>query len=375
MSAEPGRHFFLVQTSLQFILAAALAEEARGSGARSTLAFLPDVLDPELFKRAADRWPDSPFERIVFLSPRKAPTRVAARKPSWSGLKRDMLEVLHQVRPTAVTVFNDKQDTSQLVLVEAARHFPQALRECAEDGALAYTRFTYRQNSLYTQLRQRLRLGPGWHHVRVLGTHPLVQQFTAIRPQLLRAELRHRNVKSFPVQRLATEPLRQLAGAFCALADFEASTLSSGAVLLIFSHSSYARRNPHYVQLVRACVQRLQQQSIPFFFKFHPRETEPEFAGVTATDFGRELPRAIPVECIFLLARELPLLVVAGMSTSLLTGGLLMPHARIAALMHDSDSGDSWDAGLLQALNIQPLHEASDLSACVDAWREKTTHV
>lgn len=373
MNTAPGGHFFLAQSSLHFILAAAMAEEVRGSGGRPTLVFLPDVLDPDLFRQAADAWPDSPFERIVFITPRKAPTRAAAGKPSWGRLKRDLLHVLHQVRPVAVTVFNDKQDPNQLVLAQAARHFPQALRECVEDGAVAYTSFTYRQNSLYTRLRQRLRLGPGWHNVRVLGTHPLVQQFTAMHPQLLRSELRQRNVRPFPAHQLDTPPLRHLAGVLCAGAGFDASMLGSGAVLIILSHSDYARRNPQYVQLVRACVQRLQQQSMPFFFKFHPRETEPEFAGIEATAPGRELPRTLPVECIFLLARELPLLVVAGMSTSLLTGGLLMQRARIAALMHDSQTGESWDTGLLKALNIQPLYEADQLSACVDTWRETTT--
>jgi len=372
VSAAPGRHFFLVQTSLQFILAAALAEEVRARSDQPTLVFLPDVLDPTLFRRAAEQWADSPFERIVFLTPRKAPTRGAAGKPSWAELKCDLLAVLRQVQPTAVTVFNDKQDSGQLVLLEAARHFPQARRECVEDGALAYTGFSYRQNSLYTRWRQRLRLGPGWHSVQVLGTHPLVQQFTALRPQLLRPELRQRNVQPFPAHRLASAPLRHLAGAFCAAADFDAATLSGSAVLLILNHSSYAQRNPQYVSLLRACVQQLQQRRIPFFFKFHPRETAPEFAGIQATDLGRELPRALPVECIFLLARELPLLVVAGMSTSLLTGGVLMPQAHIAALMHASDSGDRWDAALLQTLNIQPLHDATSLSACVDAWRGTT---
>ena len=46
------------------------------------------------------------------------------------------------------------------------------------------TRASWDRLCAATQLRQTLRLGRGWHDVRVLGTHPLVQRFVA-RPQRL----------------------------------------------------------------------------------------------------------------------------------------------------------------------------------------------
>lgn len=378
MSSElaPGRHFFLVRSSLQFILATALAEQARRTSASTCwLAFLPDVLDPQLFERACAGWSDSPFERIVFIAPRAQPGQ-AGKARTWGALRRDILDTMERAQPTAVTVFNDRQDPGQTVLIEAARRFPGALRACAEDGALAYTGFTYRRYSVFTRWRQRLRLGRGWNEVLVLGTHPLVQQFVAIHPQLLRPELRDRSVAPFPASQLGAQPLQRLAARFCELVGLEAQSIPAGAVLLTLSHSSYARRNPDYLQLVDTCIAQLRLRSTPFFFKYHPREAEADYLGIGAQGTpgsAREIPRTIPVECIYLLTRELPLLVVAGMSTSLLTGALLMPRARIAALVHESAAGDAWDAGLLEALAIRPLAETGAMAAYIDAWRDTSS--
>jgi hypothetical protein len=57
------------------------------------------------------------------------------------------------------------------------------------------------------------------------------------------------------------------------------------------------------------------------------------------------------------------LTIVGGMSTALLTAGLLMPQVRCAALMHATDSGESWDRRLLDELRITPLADAAAIRA------------
>jgi Alpha-2,8-polysialyltransferase (POLYST) len=366
--ATAARPFYLARSSLQFILASALAEEARiNSAGTPRLAFLPDVLDPQLFERAVGRWAATPFERIDFIAPRSLPGQTTKSR-RWSAVRDDLLRALGNARPTSVSVFNDRQEAGQAVLIEASQRFPDARRECVEDGAIAYTGFTYRRHSALTRWRMRLGVGRGWHDVQVLGTHPLIQHFTAIHPQLLRPELRSASVQQFPFDRLSAEPVRRLAAVFCELAGFQAQALPAGAVLLTLSSSQYAQRNPDYLRLVRSCVEQLQRRSMPLLFKYHPREAEADYLGLGSHGHAREVPRTIPVECVYLLARERPLLVVAGMSTSLLTAALLMPHARVAALMHASDAGDAWNAELLGALRIEALSGADALMRMIDAW-------
>jgi hypothetical protein len=369
LNGQPARPFFLARSSLQFILATALAEQARASNAAApSLAFLPDVLDPSLFERAVGRWTANPFERIDFIAPRALPGQRGTSR-GWRALRRDLLRVFNDARPTSLAVFNDRQEAGQALLIEAARRWPGARRECVEDGAIAYTGFTYRAHSAFTRWRMRLAVGRGWRDVRVLGTHPLTQVFAAIHPPLLRPELRGRNVEPFPTERLGGPAVRGLAAVFCALAGFEPQAMAPDAVLLTASSSQYARRNPDYVHLLRSSVALLRQQSVPLLFKYHPREPEADYLGLRSQPDAQEVPRTLPVECVYLLAHEQPLLVLAGMSTSLLTAALLMPHARIAALAHSSDAGDAWNPELLQALGIESLPDAGALQHAVDAWR------
>ena len=71
--------------------------------------------------------------------------------------------------------------------------------------------------------------------------------------------------------------------------------------------------------------------------------------GCVSSGMRTEIARSLPIECLYLMLRDRPLNVVGGMSTTLLTAGLLMPQVRCAALVHATPSGDAWDPRLLDA--------------------------
>ena len=332
------------------------------------MLFLPDVLDPALFAQVVESWAETPFDRVAFVAPRRLPSQAEPARP-WHAIRQDIVQALQDFSPTSVTVFNDRQDAGQTLLIEAAKRFPKARRECTEDGAHSYTTFTYRRHGAVTKLRQHWRLGRRWADVRVLGTHPLVQHFNATHPGLLRRELRNDKVHPFPLHRLGAESIRRLATCFCEHVGFDRQRIVAGAAIVTLNHSDYARRNPDYVALVQACVAQLRASATPFFFKYHPREATADPLGLGAQGAVGEIARTLPVECLYLLMREQPLLVIGGMSTSLLTAGLLMPHARTAALVHASGAGDAWDASLLAALKITPLADAQSVARYLDVWR------
>jgi hypothetical protein len=350
----PGSHVFLVRSSLQFLLATALAvEQVECTGQPCRMLFLPDLPDPALFLRAAAQCVDSPFDDIVLIDPDQ---RSAA-------IRRELRAQIALARPISLTVFNDREEAGQTVLITTARDFPQARRRCAEDGSLAYTEFVFHSHSATTQLRQALRVGRNWSNVRVLGTHPLVQDFIALHPRLLRAELRGRRIQAFPARELDSPTLRSLASALCADAGFEPRSVPEDAAMLTLSHSSYAQRNPEYVQMVAACAQKLAGRPGHFFVKYHPRESHPDYLDLCVAGRAVQIPRTVPAECLYLTLRDRPLTIIGGMSTALLTAGLLMPRVRCAALMHASDSGETWDRRLLDELRITPLNDQAAISA------------
>ena len=353
-----GRHVFLVRSSLQYLMATALAADLRQRTSQACrMVFLPDMLDPQLFQRAAQRWTQSPFDRVVFIDPRSGS----------AAIRRELAAAVREAQPVSMTVFNDREEPGQAALIATARHFPQAERRCAEDGSLAYTGFVYRPHGLAPRLRQRLRLGRRWHDVRVLGTHPLVQQFIAMHPSLLRRELCDDRVQPFPAPALESPALRSLAALLCEATGFAPQAVPAGATVLTVSHSSYATRNPDYQALVRACAARLSPRAGRFFVKYHPREAQADYLGLCEPGMAQQIARTLPVECLYLMLRDRPLDVVGGMSTTLLTAGLLMPQVRCAALMHATPSGDSWDQRLLEQLRITPLTDAAGIDRYFDA--------
>lgn len=366
-AAGSGRLLLLARSSLQLVLAAAAAQEAlEGAGRRSWLIFLPDVADRQGFEQVLQDWPASPFERVVFVEPRSAAGRATGR--SWRSLRGELTALLQAAAPSAVAIFNDREEAGQCLLIAAAKHFPAARRECIEDGSQAYTERTYRRLGRLTRWRQRLRFGAGWQDVRVLGTHPLVQCFVATQPAQVREALRTRPLRAFPSHRLDAAPLRALAQRFAAQAGLAADGLPAGAVLLTLSHSSYARRNPDYLRLVQATVAAAQRLGLLLCFKYHPREADADPLGLAASG-ARELPRHLPAESLYLLVRDRPLLVVAGISTALLTAALLMPRARFVALAHASESGDAWRGSLMQALGIKAVDAAAAVAAQLADWQ------
>jgi hypothetical protein len=356
VSDGSGTHVFLVRSSLQFLLATALAADLRERTRQAgRMLFLPDLLDPGLFLRAAQGWGESPFDRIVLIEPRSGS----------AVIRRSLKAAIADASPLSLTIFNDREEAGQTALIHTARCAPQAPRRCVEDGALAYTNFRYRPHGWATRLRQKLRVGRPWHDVRVLGTHPLVQQFVAIHPSLLRPELRERQVQPFPTPALNSPVLRSLASALGTATGFAPQAVPAGSTVLTLSHSDYAARNPAYRTQVAMCTAALAGRSQPFFVKYHPREAHPDYLGLCASG-AQEIARTLPVECLYLLLRDRPLTVVGGMSTTLLTAGLLMPQVRCAALMHASAAGDTWDRPLLDALRITPLADAAGIDRFLD---------
>jgi hypothetical protein len=366
-----GQHLFLARTTLQFILATAMADQLRTTGeATSTMLFIPGLLTPESFSRAIDVWGDSPFARTVVVVPRRqaGPLAGARRRRQ---IKDAVLDALGTAPCRSVVVFNDQKDFGQTALIEVARRFPDAVRQCADDGSLSYSGFSLPPHSSLTRLRQRWRHGPGWADVRVLGTHPLVQQFVALYPELLRPELRDDRVRPFPTRHLGCAALRQFSLALCDQMGYRIPEACKGAILLTLSHSSVASRNPDYVRVMQDCIATLARRNKPFLFKYHPRESEPDYLQVRQRAAGAsEVPRSLPVECLYILASQRPLNVLAGASSTLLTASFFMPQARRACLVHTSHHGDGWDATLLDALRITPLSDAGAFAAWADACDE-----
>lgn len=370
MSFSAGaRHLFVAQTTLQLMLSAAQASHLQHQGGVCDLLLIPDFKNPDLIRQALSRWNASPFQRVEFAEPRVAPGLERHARPEWSDVVRTIHQAVDRAELEAVYVFNDRQDVGQAVLIRTAQQCPQARRRCIEDGAQAYSNFVYRQAGWFRVLRRRRRCGGQWADIRVLGTHPLVQEFLAIYPDLVRDALQSR-VYPMAAGALASPAMIEFATLIASACGYvHVSNPGGNSAVLALSHSSYAARNPAYAASVQAAAKALVGAGVSVAYKYHPRETDTDYLKIVALGGEtREVPRELPIECVYLLYGKAAVLLIGGMSTTLLTGGLMLPNVSLLGIAQANESQDAWSAQMLDRIGLQVTQDQSELLTSIQRW-------
>lgn len=226
--------------------------------------------------------------------------------------------------PDRVVVFNDRHDLSQLALAIAAAG-KGVTRACFEDGSSFYTGWLAPPAGFWTQVRKRIFTAPRWTPIRVLGTHPLVQEVRVLRPDAVRTELRDRAL-ALDVDLLSSPVLK------CFGERLLASLRSAGAAGEIPDCPDILLAPPlegvdAWASQARPWVAGSSHVAI----KHHPRQGDADAGQLL--QFGTEISRHLPLELLYLLWGKTPgLLVGDANSTTLLSTRLFDPHSRIIGL-------------------------------------------
>lgn len=308
--------FYFAMTPYHVLLALADAERLH---ARATVFFWGAFgAAPEVFAALQSQPPLLPDMQVEgVIGPNKSPSlRQAGRKAIETSLAR--LDV------DRVVVFNDKEVLSQVILGWASRR-PGVRTVCLEDGSTFYNDFTPAQKPLRTIWRRRLSGIRGFSNVRVLGTHPFVQEIRVLRPDLVRAELQGR-VLPLDVDLLHSPVLLEFAQRL--LHQFRRSGISDGVPACPELLLMPPLRN---VDDWASCAKPFMKSSANTAYKHHPRQSEPDPGGLRRR--ARELPRGLPLEVLYLLWRRTPAAVVGdGGSTALMSTRLFDASARIVGV-------------------------------------------
>jgi len=314
-ASRPGS-FYIVSTPYHVLLALAQAEHARVS---PKLFLLGNFAGAQAYVEAlSDPGSGSP------ILPGLTVDAVFCRYGDRAGYRAQapaLRRALEQVQPGQLWVFNDHNDLSQYALSWAARRAIPC--GAMEDGSSFYTDWTVARHARrWRQWRRRWSFCRDWTALSVPGTHPLLTRRLALRPDLVRPELRGR-CEALGVDLLRSPALRVLARR---LAESCAARHGIGAQQWL------EQPIPDRLLLAPASGGLPEEARIglgTLAFKYHPREAETDPLGLRR--LGCELPRHWPVELIYLHWGAVPDEVVgeAG-STVLLTSRLMSPRARVA---------------------------------------------
>lgn len=309
--------FYLVSTPYHCLLALAHAES---SG-----------VTPVLF--LFGRFPSaSDYLRVLGAQPPLLPGLIADGLTGTTddrGLRRRarerLLQSLSRWKPRTLVVFNDRHDLSQVALDWAQRE--NVRRLCFEDGSSFYTDWLAPPAGKWTRWRKRLFTARNWEAIRVLGTHPALNEVCVQRPDAVRPELRGR-AQALALDLPRSPVLRKLAADLLNDAD-RSRVLDSAPQVLVLPA---LKAGPAWTLAAR----KLAANGSHIAFKYHPREAAEDPAGLRG--LGAELPRHLPVELLYLLWGGGPATLIGdGRSTTLLTAGLFDAGTRIIGLY----SGDA----------------------------------
>lgn len=308
-----GAPLYLVTTPYHLLLALAHAESGGGPATIVLFGRFPDCERYWQFL-ASDSWASSLHLRGVFgFLPTQRPRRRA---------RRLLLETVRTQRPSQLFVFNDRNEVAQAALDAVFRQGGR--RVCLEDGSSFYTDWQAPGASRWTTMRKRLFVARHWLPLRVLGTHPLVQEVRVLRPAVVRPELSAR-ARPLDIELMQSPVLRRLAGRMVSETGATAEDCPETLIL------PGLEEDPGWSDALWR--QRTGAASATVAFKYHPREARPD--PLQLAGLARELPRHVAVELYYLAWGRAPRRIVGdGRSTTLLTAKLFDPDCEILGIYH-----------------------------------------
>jgi hypothetical protein len=306
-----GAAFYLVTTPYHLLLALAHVEAAR---VPATLFLFGRFADCERYWAFLAADPLSASVHLVGALGVPTDRRPRARA------RRLLLDAVRAQRPAELFVFNDRNEVAQAALDAVARQGGR--RTCLEDGSSFYTDWLAPEASRWTTLRKRWLTTRTWLPLRVLGTHPLVQEVRVMRPSLVRPELQGR-AKPLELDLLRSPVLHRLA---TAMVPETASGMDARPDVLVLPG---LEDDPGWSAWLQGWCEAV--PGAPVAFKYHPREPRKDPAGLAR--IARELPRHVAAELYYLAWGGTPQRVFGdGRSTTLLTTKLFDPDCEVVGI-------------------------------------------
>jgi hypothetical protein len=248
--------------------------------------------------------------------------RIRRKRVLFSNVRRLRRTFRHRdIGP--VLVFNDARPESQYFLSRPGAGFGYFV----EDGGAVYGADEMRAPAA-TGLVNRILFGRTWETVKVQGTSSHIKGLRLVHPRAVRRELRE-----MPAAPISAAPLvdlhdeDQFRRAVFQRAGLPATGLPRLGAVLVLPHSERVVDARRYGELLEVIVTSLRDRGLRLGVKYHPRESAGNYLSVLVKNLV-VLPRALPMESIFLWAGADLRFVLGDISTAFFTAPWLVPHIR-----------------------------------------------
>jgi hypothetical protein len=270
------------------------------------------------------------------------------------------------VAPEEIWVGNDARPESHAAFRAAGADVAGVY---VEDGLTAYAGSVKRPLTRLETAAGRLLFRQDWSGIAVLGTSGRVSRGIFIFPALVRRELDGLDKIALPRQAVLSAPMQQLAGRLVERSGADVDRLRRVDAIVAVSHSSVARRASGYQSRIVSFVRQLTANGCTVGVKYHPRQAEADYLGLSQLPAVVVLPQGLALEYLYVLRADAggrggapPIRFVVGdVSTILLTARWLVPDACCISLARPLQMLDPSLEALFNGLGVQ-------LPATLDAF-------
>jgi hypothetical protein len=245
-----------------------------------------------------------------------------------------------------VWVSNDFRRETQYAIHRAKRRNPRAIGTYFDDGMASYTEGPHRRLSRSRRLIGAIRKrtwAPWFEQHEKHAASRWIDEAHVIAPHLVSSALRAKPVSPITLEQLRSPAVASLADALLAAFRVDASRIGSAQVVYLLSLSSKLGKDTGYRDTIRRVHAHLRRRSVSAAFKYHPREFQADFCGISDGD-ALMIPSNLPGEFVLPLLDARRAIVLGDTSSSLMLCKWLRPDVEAVSLnLHFSNRETATD--------------------------------
>ena len=355
----------IAYTPYHVLLAAAAVRVSSASS--SHLIIVNDFAAAAGIASALDAAVDPAFETVSVCGGTFGVTSRAQRQLHYRRAVPEFRARARAIGPREIWVGNDARPESQAAFRAAGADVDGVY---VEDGLTAYADSVRRPLNRLEQAAGRLLFRQDWAGIAILGTSGRISRGLFIFPALVRPELRHLAKSAIPREAVLATRMQQLAACLVERSGADVARLRRVDAIVAVSHSSVAGRASGYRSRMVSFVRQLTASGCTVGVKYHPRQAEADYLGLSQLPDVVVLPQGLALEYLYVLRASdgsggMPPIrfVVGDVSTILLTARWLVPGADCISLARPLQMLDPSLDALFNAVGVRLPETLDALSA------------
>lgn len=348
---------FVTYTPYHIFLSLMMAFENQKKGIDQQLVIFSNFIDAQVLYDALNNCKGSPFSKITLFRGEYGVDQASLFKRAYlryfaeMNMCRDFLRFVKREGFQRIFMFNEDRPSSLYLLEYIKKVKDKVAISFVEDGAVSYNSFVAFKPSNYIFLG-KIFYGSWWRNIQIMGLSELFDSVWALFPELIRDELKVKKVEKISSGELGLIKEFGIADKILKNYGMNPQDVGNFNCIVLLSHSSVISKYPEYKSTLLNAVKKAQDKGYSVAVKYHPRDMG-DFLGLKKEPKITCLRSSVPLEFIFLQARDSLSLVVADMSTVPLSARLILPNAKVISTGILIGSKDDRFLNVLNSLGVK----------------------